>query len=126
MKPWARDKDSVLLDVWIHQDEQGRVYSQHRPQTAGDHQNLIAWKSGGLEQVAFAFLAESLKREAVRDLLLLESKEPGFLARIQAMDADGQQAIGKDLAAKICHLYKGAVLNMVEGALQDALKMIQD
>lgn len=77
---WARgkhmDAEVAVLEVYIRRDVHGRILSAHQPASDADAQVLLGWPSGGLEQAAFALLAEAVRREALMDVLLQDSHQP--------------------------------------------------
>jgi hypothetical protein len=52
----------------------GALFTAHRPATPGDQKRVAEWPSGGLVQVAHAFIIEYLRREAYVMAITMMSK----------------------------------------------------
>ena len=91
------DFEEVVLEVRLRRDSYGRVTSTHNPQSPADEAVLTGWPSGGLEQVVFALLTETIRREALLDVILLASKDSGVLARWATSTEEEQSQMESDL-----------------------------
>ena len=57
------DTVRILIDAKRRQQD-GALFTSHRPATDGDRDRLAKWPSGGLVQIAHALFIEYLRREA--------------------------------------------------------------
>lgn len=115
------DHDVVCVEVLLRRDAHGRVYTEHHLQDAGDHEIVMRWPSGGLEQVAFALLAEAVRREAVLDLALQISQEPTFLDRWAAATEDERaESVGR-MTDALRATVQQTVARVARAAILDAL-----
>lgn len=67
------DTVRFLLEVRRRLSDEA-LFTAHRPATPGDAKRVAEWPSGGLVQVAHAFMVEYLRREAYVMAITLLSK----------------------------------------------------
>lgn len=116
------DHDVVCVEVLLRRDAHGRVYTEHHLQDAVDHEVVLRWPSGGLEQVAFALLVEAVRREAVLDLALQISQEPSFLRNLAAATDDERAAAIGRMADALRATVQQTVARVARAAILDALQ----
>lgn len=109
--------EGIVVEVHVHRDEHGRVHSNRRLRGESDQQVALSWPSGGMEQVAFALLVEAMRQEALLQILIKESQEPGFIARLTASKAEVdaevallRKALENQMATLVPRLAESAVL----------------
>lgn len=122
--PWTKGSPeysmvSLILDVV--QDPSGRVFSAHRLESPQDHETILQWSGGGLEQVAYALLVEAARREAVLGLLLMLSKEPQLLTALQA-SPERHQAVVETMAQALRSQFDKTLTRIAESVSKEALR----
>ena len=94
--PWQKGQHAeyglAVAEVIVIRDKSGRVFSKHQLQDDGDVGVVQDWPSCGIEQMAFALLTEATRREALLQMLLLESNSPQQFALLQEMTPEARQA----------------------------------
>ena len=121
----SEDHDVIVLEVVVLRERStGRVYSTHRAQAESDEQVALSWPSGGLEQAAYALLAEAIRREAVLDVILEASRDPGLKARYQEASPEGRKAVASRLSSLLRESMSRTTARLSEAALQGALEQI--
>lgn len=85
--------EAICVEVWIAQDEHGRILSSHR--TRPEYEDIAQkWKGQGIEQRTFALVTEAVREEAFLQAMLKMSRDPAFLAKI---DDDQYQHLAGEL-----------------------------
>lgn len=122
---WVKGKTATrevaVVQVWVAQDNQGRVLSTHDLQAEEDLQILSGWRSGGLEQVAFALLTETVRREALLVLLMQASQNPKFISSLQSLSPAEREAEFQKLGALLTESLKQTALKLAPKAFDLAL-----
>jgi hypothetical protein len=122
--PWQKGQhtvyDLVVAEVTILRDEVGRVYSQHKLQDEGDVGVASKWPSCGIEQMAFALLTEATRREALLQMLLLESKSPEQFKQLQEMSPEDRQAKFEEMGRKLRLQMNKTINDLAVGAVHEA------
>jgi len=127
-RPWTKGKHEnhevvhILLEVC--QDRQGRVFSAHRPAERADEELALSWRSGGMEQTAFALLTEAARREAVLEILLLASNKPDLFKRLQEAEGEERESLITDLTRRLEFQLQETITKLSEGAVEEALLAI--
>ena len=128
IKPWAKgsfpEGEGVILEVWLCRAPTGQMFAMHRPQSREDHEMLMSWPSGGLEQAAVGLLTEAVRREAILDILIKETKEPGFIQELTEMEPGDRDAWAQEMAEQLQALLGKTVKDLAPGAFKDALEMM--
>ena len=127
-RPWTKgkheDHEVLHLVLEICQDSHGRVFSHHRPEEPVDANMAFSWRSGGLEQTAFALLTESVRREAVLEILLLASNKPDLYKRLLDAKGKDRETLIADLTKRLEFQLQGTISKLSEGAVEEALQAI--
>ena len=88
---WKEGPNTAVLEVRVHLDDDGRIWSVHQFKSPSDEQKTFHWSGGGARQLAYAFLTEALRREAYTSILVELSKDKDFLKKYNgADDKEGQ------------------------------------
>ena len=123
-RPWTKgtheDHEVLHLVVEVCQDSQGRVFSAHRPEEQDDSDMALSWKSGGLEQAAFALLTEAVRREASLQAIMLKSK-PDLFTRLEEADGDEREKLVEDLRKRLEFQLQEVITRMSREAVEEAL-----
>lgn len=107
--------DSVRFLVEVRRRlEDEALFTSHRPATPGDQKRVQDWPSGGLVQVAHAFIIEYLRREAYVMAITLLSK-----------GAKPEDITAEDLEQRVRVQVSGMAEQFVKGAVEEALGRIQ-
>ena len=129
LKLWTKGKtpegEAVVIEVWICRASSGQMFSTHQPQDAEDHQILVGWPSGGLEQTIMGLLTEALRKEAVLDILLKESQEPGYLKGLLDMDPKKEESWLGEMSTGLRQLVARVTKDLAPGAFRDVLQMLR-
>lgn len=111
----------IVIEVRIRRDDFGRVSSIHDLRGEEDRKTALSWPSGGLNEVAFALLAEAVKREAIVDVGLQATHDPDFLRKWQVADESGKASIEADIIKALRVGMAGTVSRLAENAIRGAL-----
>lgn len=122
--PWTKGQhpeyDLLVAEVLVIRDDVGRVYSKHQLQDDADAQVALGWPSSGIEQIGFALLTEAARREALLQMLMLESSQPAKLARLRAMSDEDRLAeldqMGKQLRIQMNKTLAAVATSVVQEA----------
>ena len=118
------DHDVLVLEVLVRRDHAtGHVHSIHR--VGSDGVDLVSsWPTGGLEQVAFALLAEAVRREAILDMIIKATHDPEFLSGYKSATPEAQKVILNDLSTALRGTMAQTISRISEAALREALEQI--
>lgn len=116
--------ETIFLTVAVRQDVHGRIVSAHFPETETDEATLQTWRGGGLEQVAFALLTEAVRREALLDVILKASVDPGITRCWASSSEEERAAILQGLVKGAQESMGFAIDRLIESAMRSALDMI--
>lgn len=100
--PWERGAHEgykafhIVLEIC--EDHLNRVFSAHTFRGQIDEETAFSLRNGGVEQIAFAFLAESLRRELFVDIMVKLSADPEFVERWRKSDESGQVEMEREVA----------------------------
>jgi hypothetical protein len=100
--PWERGSHEgykafhIVLEIC--EDALGRVFSSHSFRDQIDEETAFSLRNGGVEQIAFAFLAESLRRELFVDIMVKLSADPAFVEKWRNGDEAAQVEIEREVA----------------------------
>lgn len=123
--PWQKgDQGSyaaLVIEVHVCKDESGRVFSMHKLQDTKDRETALSWTSGGQEQVAFALLTETMRREALFGLLVRMTKDPTLPLRFKAMSPEDKQALIREMSVQLQSQVAAVVGKMADAAMEEAL-----
>ena len=114
--------DEVVVEIVIRREkETGRVSSEHRLKDESAHEIVAAWPSGGLEQVAFAILAEAVRREALLDVILHMSHHQAEWAKASESE---REAITNRLTQAVKESMNGTIGRLAGSATRAALDLV--
>jgi len=127
-RPWKKGKQAdyevihILLEIC--QDDRHRVFSSHRPAEREDEELALTWRSGGLEQTAFAFLTEAIRREAILQTLLFKSNHPDLFQRLEEAEGEEREKLVEDLRNRLEFQLQGVISRLALGAVEEALHTV--
>lgn len=123
--PWKKGDQgsysSLVIEVHVCKDAHGRIFSMHKLQDDTDRETALSWPSGGQEQVAFALLTETLRREALFGILVRMTRDRELPTRFAAMDPDARQALIVEMGSQLCAQINAVSEKMAEAAVEEAL-----
>lgn len=107
------DTVRFLLEVRRRLSDEA-LFTAHRPATPGDQKRVAEWPSGGLVQVAHAFMVEYLRREAyvMAITMLSQGKKP-------------EDITPQDLEDRIRAQVTNMMDQFVGGAVEEAMSRIK-
>lgn len=117
--------DGVVLEVWICRAPSGQIFTQTRPQSPEDQDVLLSWPSGGMEQAVMGLLTEAVRREALMDILLKESDDPGSLKRCLTLPPEEEKSWLVDMSTGLQKLFGKVVKDLAPGAFRDSLQALR-
>jgi len=109
----------------VVRDAQGDVWSQHDLQSDQDREVAGAMPSGGIEQAAHALLCESIKREALLDILIKMSNDPVFREEIRDESPETVKRLSDGVVNAILGTFQQAVVKLGPEAARGALDLIR-
>ena len=112
--------------VTVLRDGRNGVGSSHDFASEEDRRVAMSWPSGGLEQVAFALLSEAVRREALLDVLLLLSEDPGYRERLVGMGAEDREREVVRLECLVREQITTIAKIVTKGAVSEALQVVLD
>lgn len=121
---WEDGPNTAVLEVRVHQDEDGRVWSVHQFRSPSDEQKAFHWPGGGARQLAYAFLTEALRREAYTSTLVEMSKDKDFLKNYKAADEEAKAQAVAQLSQAIQTILSNTSLKMGDGIAKEILEML--
>lgn len=123
--PWKKGTQesyaSLVVEVLVCKDEHGRVFSMHRLQDALDRDTAMSWTTGGQEQVAFALITETVRREALFGLLVRMTQDPLLPVRFKAMSDNEKQTFIQQMASQLRAQVSAVVDKLADAAMEEAL-----
>jgi len=96
----------------------------HTLQDAQDQNTAMSWPTGGQEQVAFALLTETLRREALFGVLVRMTKDKTLPDRFVQMSPEMQQALLSEMGQQLRDQLSAVAEKMAEAAVEEALRNI--
>jgi len=121
---WKDGPNTAALEIRVHQDENGQVWSVHQFRSPADEQKTFHWPGGGARQLAYAFLTEALRREAYTGTLVEMSKDKGFLKKYKESDDKGKAKMESDLSLAIQTVLSNSALKMGDSIAKEILQML--
>ena len=126
--PWAKGNHesygAVVVEVHVCKDEHHRVFSMHQLQGPLDRETALKWPSGGQEQVAYALLMETLRREAMLEILIRMSKEPTLPARLLTMTEDERGKVTTEMVDNLKSQINTVMDRLAVAAVHEAMREI--
>ena len=122
--PWQKgqhtDYGLAVAEVIVIRDEVGRVYSKHQLQDAADVAVVQAWPSCGTEQMAFALLTEATRREAMLQMLILESKSEEQFKLLRKMSPEARLAKFEEMGKQLRLQMNKTIADLAVSAVHEA------
>ena len=112
---------TIHVDVSITTNHLGETWSMHDLRSEQDRETALTLPTGGMEQVANALFVESLRREAMIQLLKKATKEDGFLDSWRICSREQQNQLLEELARPIREKITKQLEDVVFAALWDAV-----
>jgi len=126
--PWAKGNHksfgAVVVEVHVCKDEHHRVFSMHQLQGPLDIETALKWPSGGQEQVAYALLTETLRREALLGMLVRMSKEPTLPARLLTMTEEERGVVTAEMTERLKAQINSVMDRLATAAVHEAMREI--
>lgn len=128
--PWRKGftKDYVhfVVEVHVAQDNQNQVFSYHKLQHEQDEETVNRMRHQGLEEMVFAFLNETLRKESLLETLVLVSNNEDFAQRLQSARSEADM---DELAQEVAHATQDVLAKAIEkqapAAALEALQVIK-
>ena len=124
IKGEANGRSTIVMEVYVCNDEFGRVWSFHKPQDTEDEQRSLKWSGGGARQIAYAPLTEAVRREAFASAMVEMSKGPSYLTDYVGADEEKRLEIEKNLGKVVAKVVADTAQKMGEGAAREILNML--
>jgi len=121
---WEDGPNTSVLEVRVHQDTDGRIWSVHQFKSATEEQKPRHWPGGGVRQLAYAFLTEALRREAFASIMVEMSKDNGFLKNFKEADAEKKTMMVAKLSLSSQAVLSNSSLKMGDGVAREILEML--
>lgn len=80
--------------------DDGRVFSDLSLEPE-QLQLMAQWPNGGLAESGYALLVEAVRREAIFGILLQQSQDPTFMAKMNGLSPEKREIELKELASKV-------------------------
>jgi hypothetical protein len=128
--PWKRGEQQgykafhIILEVCS--DDEGRVYSSHHFREEFDEQVALTLNNGGVEQIAFAFLTETLRRELFVDMLVQLSGAPDYLERWAKADDTGKEELERGLSHAALSVLSKTQSRLAAGLAKEAFTRLAE
>lgn len=102
--PWTpgrkADHTVIRLMVDLLRMDDGRVFSDLSLEPE-QLQLMAQWPNGGLAESGYALLVEAVRREAIFGILLQQSQDPTFMAKMNGLSPEKREIELKELASKV-------------------------
>lgn len=121
---FAESPSTAVLEVRVHQDEHGRIWSVHQFRSGEDEKKTQQWSGGGARQLAFAFLTEALRREAFASILVELTKDGEYLKNYKDADEATKGRMENQLGLTIQAVLSNSSLKMGGGIAKEILQMV--
>ena len=122
--PWQKgqhkDYGLAVAEVIVIRDEVGRVFSKHQLQDDEDVAVVQAWPSCGIEQMAFALFTEATRREALLQMLVLESSNADQFKLLQEMSPEARQVKFEEMSKQLRLQMNKTIADLAVGAVHEA------
>ena len=112
---------TIHVDVSITTNHLGEAWSMHDLSTDQDREIALTLPTGGMEQVANALFVESLRREAMIQVLKKATKEESFLDGWKGATREEQNQLLEGLTQPIREKILKQLEDVVFAALWDAM-----
>jgi len=127
---WAKgphpDHAVAVVEVHVYRDEQGRVFSRHQLQNDTDDETAMSWPGGGQGTIAFGLLLEAIRREAMLELLLQMTHDPGSIQRLQTLPEDKRGEAFEQMARLLRLQMNKTIAKVARGAVEEAYLATRD
>jgi len=127
---WPKGKqstyDAFVIEVGVRKDHTGEWRSYRRLQGAQDF--TVAEKmgpSGGMEEATFALLFETVRSEAMLQLLVMLSSDPNLQGKIISAQNAPEELIEKLCAVTLKQL-KLSLDKVIPGIVREAVEQVHD
>lgn len=77
-----------------------------------------------MEQTAFAFLTEAIRREAVLQALLFKTNHPDLFQRLEEAEGEERAKLIDDLRQRLEFQLQEVITRMALGAMEEALRAV--
>ena len=121
---WKDGPNTAVLEVRVHQDENGHIWSVHQFRSPSDEQKTFHWPGGGARQLSYAFLTETLRREAYTAVLVELSKDKDFLKKYNASDDETKAQAEAQLSQAVQAVLSNTALKMGDAISKEILQML--
>jgi hypothetical protein len=115
---------TIKMELLLHVDSNGRLYTRHEFQTAEDEKLSQGWASSGTRQVAHGFLTEAVRREVFCCVLLEMSKDESFLSKYLAADEDAKRKTVVALVKAVQESLSKTIPMLTPGSVKEILAMV--
>jgi len=120
---WQDGPNTAVLEIRIHQDDLGHIWSVQQFKTPEDEQKTFSWPGGGARQLAFAFLTEALRREAAASIMVELTKDNDFLKNYKAAEGTKKVQMEGQLSLAIQAVLSNSALKMGDAVAKEILQM---
>jgi len=128
--PWKKGKNPdyscFVLEVEVAIDAQGVMWSSHRLQGAEDVEVAEDLPNQGLEQAADALMSESIKKEAIIEVILKMSNDPEFGSKLKSEDPTVVETLVEEISAAMAAVFTKAVRAVAPESARRALEMVRN
>ena len=112
------------MEVSLHVDTNGRLYTRHEFLTEEDEKLSQGWASSGTRQIAHAFLTEAVRREVFCCLILEMSNNAAFLSEYMDSDEDAQRQTEIRLVKAVQESLSKTIPMLTPGSVKEILAMV--
>lgn len=119
-----QDETTVRLEVRLHVDPNGRLWTTHAFLTPEDEMKSKQWPGGGLRHVAHGLLQEAVRREAFLCALMQLTNQPDFLATFGTSGAEYKATLVGLLSGKVDQNMRDLIPKLSPGSVREVLEML--
>lgn len=128
--PWSKGihptYSAFVLEIHIRKDEKGDIRTGRRLQDVQDEAVTNSMgTTGGMEEGAWALLAEAVRTEATLQLVVKLSNDPEFKEKIESKDVNLDELIG-NLSKDTLEQVQRSLDALVPALARETLHLVRD
>ena len=127
-QPWVKgvqpEYRCFQATIEICQDNEQNVYSSHHLTDDNDALVCDSLPSKGLEQLAFGLITESLRREALIEMLVRMSSDDAYIEKYVGMSDEDKQKTKMEFAVEMNKMMEKIMFNLVPSVTEEVFHMM--
>ena len=127
-QPWVKGVQPEYrcfhATIEICQDNEQNVYSSHHLTEDDDAKICDSLPSKGLEQLAFGLITESLRREALIEMLIRLSSDDTYIEKYLKMSEEEQRKVQMEFSIDMSKMLEKIMFNLVPSVTEEVFHMM--